>query len=362
MEHQSPAVAPLTPSRRTERHGALRVTRVEIKMILDDLTRTWDLRLEMPPENESPSKRLGRPQTPEQRCVALITALSYKNYHVEPITSFKKTAKFLWSGWMLKPKGEKDVIPRATRDREHPLTNSERKLMIELLLTHLEGPGAELKEKNKTPRHLRPTLDSDGTPIFKDDPIAFPLSTPDPKRACEEPVSGAEKPTKKCKFPETRPTPFSKSDPNAMLPPDRGRQSFKDTGGYRSVNTSFGSTSSSSVFSVNQSFGYPMLPDTQETAPDLGEQSSQKTQEFPNTASTKSSDYGAGSNFDADLINAVDSDALLLNAHVDTERAEASISSQLDGFGIQSFNRLTDEDILQERLGDVFRKQPSLPR
>lgn len=358
MEASSSTNVPLTPSKRTEQKGTPRKARVEIKMILDDLTRTWDLRLELPPENESPIKRLGRPQTPEQRCVALITALSHRNYHVEPITSFKKTAKLLWSGWKLKPNGEKDVIPRATRDREHLLTDSERAHMIELLLNHLDGPGEKLKEMNRTPRHLRPTSDSNGTPIFKDDPITFPLPTPD-KRARDEQAHDAEKSTKKFKYPDIRPTPLSEGDSNAMLPPDRGIQSFKDAGGYRSANTSFGSSTNSSVFSANHSFGYPVLPDTQQTVPDLAEQSFHK-EDLPIAASTQSSDYGAGSSFDAALITSFDANSFLLNTTVSTARVEGGLSSQLGEIELQPTQIMSDIDILQDRLGDVFRKLPFL--
>ncbi|CAG8979219.1 hypothetical protein HYALB_00013146 [Hymenoscyphus albidus] len=315
----------------------------------------------MPPAGESPRKRHARVQTVEEKnadeCVELIKFIGFKRRHEEVIKNFNDNAMLLWSGWRHKPNADKDVIPRATRNREHPLTKGERKEMIELLLDHLRPCAAELKERMRTPKRARrPSVESSP---FRDDPIPFPLSTPDSKRAREEPVYDAENSSKKSKYPEQRPFLLSKSNSNAMLPPAWRQTSFKGPGGYKSANTSFESTTDS-IFSVdvNQYFGYPKLPDPKETVTDLGHEPSQNEKNLPIAASNQSSDYGAGSSFEAALNNAKDVNALILGTHLDMKHLEGSLSSQFDDIGIQNTEVLMDEDMLQERLEMVFPKLP----
>ncbi|KAG9233732.1 RNA dependent RNA polymerase-domain-containing protein [Amylocarpus encephaloides] len=336
--------------------------RVEVRLVVEDLTRVWDLRLQMPPDNQSPSKR-EKLKASEDQCVAMIKALTYKKLQFEPLRAFQQRAGELWSGWVLKPKAERGIVPDVGRNNVHPVTDGERKQLLALLLEILEPPYRDFCKKNQQrvfTRTLSNQIPSDGV---NDSPVPFPLAStkPDPnKRPREEHIVDAPAlQTMKKPKSDFMPVPTSRMT-NEMLSNIRGRPLAPESHVWRSANTSFESAAQSSIFSAsNPSFGQADPVNTQETIPDLidldfddstqpvGTQAvslfnakamavNARETETDMFETKLSSDYGAGSSFEAEIKAAADSNGLFFGTEMTTKRIDDSLSQDLMEFGLYS--------------------------
>ncbi|RDL40876.1 uncharacterized protein BP5553_00855 [Venustampulla echinocandica] len=329
---------PITPRKRAQDDG-----RMEVDMLIKNLNMRWDLRLEPQRRNESPNTRSNN-RTMEQWCVCMITTLNFKKLAAQPLAKFQEKAQDAYMQWVKKPNADRGVIPEVSREKSHPLSPTERAQMLRYLHDILRESYDDFCTRNKgsqSPWRSRKDQQS-RSPSLDDSPVPFtlPRLKQDPKRPREDLLDEPQMRPKKYKMPETL--------AEALPPPGRGRAELPELKGWRSANTSFESNAPSSIFSHPAiSFGNSMSemgPDTQDAAPDI-----QKTH--------TSSDYGAGSSFEAALNNTLIFDAseispLGISEGLSQELKNVEISDRVS-------NHLTPEDILQERLEDVFPKLPA---
>lgn len=333
---------------------------LQIEMIINNLNDKWDLNIPLPKDVESPDKR---DKNVEQKCYNMIRFLAFREQVFSPIREFLDDADREYTKWVIKLKAEGGVLPIRTRTRSHPITATERAKLLRMLDVILGEKTEEVRSQHAaSPLHWRQKsflAESTGSPKLNDSPVPFKMPTKDPKRARDEQSTeaGPSKPKlKKVKTPE-KPKALSTKSTNAIPPPTRGRSAVQGTKGWRSANTSFESNSTSSVFSNTQSMQTSMLPNTQETVPDLEELNFQ-TQEEPGSATTReenhtSSDFGIGSSFEREL--AQTSDPKGFDEKSDAPPVDDELSQDLLKFAIASNpDVMSPEDILQERLGDVF--------
>lgn len=329
----------------------------EIGRVIRNLNDEWDLGLPLPEEVASPSKRGTRK---EILCFNMINFLTCEDDPYPTLKDFNTDANKLWSGWVHKPNADRDLLPARTRLGPKTLNGNERAKLLHVLYTLLKEKSDPVRDARKSFR--QPTFESRNSkgPKIDDSPLPFPKLQADHKRSREEPVAFDPIKTKKAKPPDKGKEVLSQKAANAMAPPPRGRPVHPGPKISRSANTSFESNTSSIFSNSNFSRSMSMLPNTQETIPDVEEAKDASPdpsripqQEEQNT----SSDFGVGSSFEAALAAASDPNALIQGSDVALEHVEEKLSQGLLDFGIDRVSQgITPVDVLQDRLAEVFRK------
>ena len=318
----------------------------------------------MPHEVDSPEKR---GEHPEYKCFSMIRFLVYRDQVMPPIREFDLKADKEYTKWVNKPKAERGVVPEVTRSRPKPVTPIERAGLLKLLFDLLFKKSEEIKHQHAaSPLSWRKSSrDENGeTPKLDDSPVPFPNLKQDSKRARDE-LAAKAGPSKKVKTPE-KTKPFSTKSTNDMLPPPRGRSDVQYPQISRSANTSFESNTTSIFSNASQSFNRSGLLNTQETVPDIEEPNIQAQEDLSSVATHEtqtSSEFGVRSSFEAalaDSFNAafaetsnpkgLDDKPDIPQAQVDKDSLQGLIKTRLG----DNADVITSEDILQERLGDVF--------
>lgn len=270
--------APATPKR-----GDPDRSNASLKTKVDRLCACWPLALQLS-DNYSPAKNKG---TLEEECLFLMGWCHHKKVLDTALEKFHRRAEVLYSGWVNKPEAERGVIPQATKQMPRPVSDDERKELLDCLIHVFRKQKEAYPDYRQTPRSSTPT-----TNYFDTKSIPFPLA----------PRIGMEK--KRAREEESLDTPAKKPQGRAEsmfsdMQPLRGRNARQEPESSRSANTSFAST----VFS-HPSFDAPMRTSTQETAPDDDELPLLKTQEnVPASIAiqkewNKSSDYGPSSSYE----------------------------------------------------------------
>ncbi|TVY46044.1 RNA-dependent RNA polymerase [Lachnellula subtilissima] len=344
----------------------------EIELIIGNLNHEWELNIPMPKEVKSPEKR---GESREQKCFNMIFFLAFKNQVIPPIRAFILDADNLYSRWVIKPKAERGVVPEVTRHRPKPITPTERSKLLQMLSTLLFEKSEEIKSQHATSplRWRKSTQDENAEhPKLDDSPVPFPRLRQEPpnKRVREGAIETG--PSKKIKTPEKTEVLAAKNT-NTMLPPPRGRSIASEPKGWRSANTSFESNAVSSVFSQSMQ---SIQPNTQDTVPDLEEtfyQTQDADRKEPGSATTNegittregnhtSSEFGVGSSFEAALAQTSDPHGFLQGSDFIEADVEDELSQDVMDITIDPIHEprgtISDEDILKERLEDIF---PPLP-
>jgi hypothetical protein len=300
-----------TPRTPTKKADSEEINR-KIKAIVESLSFNWDLRLKTTDPSEPPEKRS---RALEEECVAKIVFLCWKFAIDPPLGRFGREADILYSRWVHKPKAERGVLPKATRQSPKPVTSEERQQLLQCLLRNLTPDYDRIKMESGSPWSIKrramglveskAALGSSGLPRFPaidDSPLPFPLtpkSKIDPKHRLD---TDAESTFKKPKLPEPTSSraPFRRMHSVSVnLPLSSGNLPQRNT---RSAETSFAETdftsNASSIFS-NDDDG-SILINTQLTAADdiLPGVLKQGTQD--SVDHSQSSDFG--SSFDPDLL------------------------------------------------------------
>lgn len=338
----------------------------EIRGIIESLNDEWDLHLPMPEEVKSPEKR---GNSKEQKCFNMIIFLAFRKQLTPSTRQFRAKADEFYDRWVFKPKAERGVVPEKTRHRRKPVTQTERGELLHLLYTLLREKSEAIKSQHMaSPLRWRNTFQGENgeAPKLDDSPVPFPKlrqdPNPNPKRARDEDEPIETGPSKKVKTPEK--TEVTSKNANTMLPPPRGRAVAPEPNGRRSANTSFESNAASSVFSQSMR---SMQPDTQETVPDLEEtfyQAKGAGEEEPGSAVTRenhtSSEFNVGSSFEAALAQTSDPNGVLQGSEFIEGKVDDELSQDVMDIAIDSFHGLrgtiSNEDILKDRLEDVFRE------
>jgi hypothetical protein len=299
-----------TPRTPTKKADSEEINR-KIKAIVESLSFNWDLRLKTTDPSESPEKRS---RTPEEECVAKIVFLCWKFAIDPPLGRFSREADILYSRWVHKPKSERGVVPKATRQSPKPVTSEERQQLLQCLLQNLTPDYDRIKMESGSPWSVKrramglvesnAALGSSGLPRFPamdDSPLPFPLTTKskiDPKHRLD---TDAESTFKKPKLPEPTSSraPFSRMHSVSVnLPLSSGNLPQRNT---RSAETSFAETdvtsNASSIFSNDDG---SMLINTQSTTADDIFQGVLKQGMQDAVDHSQSSDFG--SSFDPDLL------------------------------------------------------------
>lgn len=366
----------------------------EVEAIIGNLNREWTLGLPLPHEVEKAGSPEKRGKHKEQSCFNMIHFLVCKSQVYPTIREFRVDADILYIGWKNKPKAERGVVPDPTRNKAKPVSSGERTKLLHVLYTLLHDKAEVVKtQETASPRTWRQrSIDGTNPPTPRPDdrPVPFPNLKNDPKRAREEnePADDSKK-SKRVKTPEKAEALATKSS-NSMLPPPRGRPPVQDPKGWRSANTSFDSNATSEVFSnASQSFSRSRsrLPDTQETVPDLEELNFQLQpgtsiagvavthesvpdfeglEEDPSGATAQkeshtSSEFGVGSSFEAALAQTSDPVGLLQGSEINSTHVDDELSQDVSEFTIDPAingpnGTISNEDILKERLDEIFRK------
>ncbi|TVY87856.1 putative RNA-dependent RNA polymerase [Lachnellula willkommii] len=334
----------------------------EIELIIGNLNHEWELNLPMPKEVKSPDKR---GDSKEQKCFNMIFFLAFRKQVIPPVREFIDEADNLYTRWVIKPKAERGVVPEKTRHRPKPVTPTERSKLLHMLFTLLREKSEAIKSQHAaSPLRWRTSFQGENSeaPKLDDSPVPFPKLRQDPKRARDGPIETS--PSKKVKTPEKTEVLAAKNA-NTMLPPPRGRAVAPEPKGRRSANTSFESNATSSVFSQSMR---SMQPDTQETVPDL-EETFDRTQEADkeepgstHDGNHTSSEFNVGSSFEAALAQTSDPNGFLQGSEFTEGDVEDELSQDVMDIAIGHFHEprgtISNEDILKERLEDIF---PPLP-
>lgn len=333
------ATAPTTPRKRIKEDGD-----IEVDMLIENLNMRWDLHLEPQRPNGSSSTRAMTNRTKEQWCVYMITALNFKKLAAQPLAKFQEKAHDAYIVWVKKPNADRGVIPEASRERPHPLSSTERAQMLQYLHDILRESYDEFCAHNKGSKSpWRSRKDERSRSPYVDDspvPYVLPRFAQDPKRPREDILDEPQTRPKKFKIPDT----FAPLTTEAISAPNIVEPTLPGFKGWRSANTSFESNAPSIFSHPGRSFGNSMLgmgASTQDSAPDL---------ENPHA----SSDYGARSSFEAALLKK----AMVIDTlEISSSGIDEGLSQELKNveFGDPVSDPPTTEDILEERLEDVFR-------
>ena len=367
MASASGPIAPFSPQKN------IKDVECEIELIIKNLNHEWKLNIPMPKEVKSPEKR---GESREQKCFNMIFFLAFKNQVIPPIRAFILDADKLYSRWVVKPKAERGVVPEVTRHRPKPITPTERSKLLEMLSTLLFEKSEEIKSQYAASplRWRKSTQDENAEqPKLDDSPVPFPRLRQEPpnKRVREGPIETG--PSKKVKTPEKTEVLVAKNT-NTMLPPPRGRSVAPESKSWRSANTSFESNAVSSVFSESMR---SVQPNTQETVPDLEEtfyQTQEADREEPGSATTRegtthegnhtSSEFGVCSSFEAALAQTSDPNGFFQGSEFTEADVEDELSQDVMDIAIDPIHEprgtISNEDILKERLEDVFREHTYL--
>ncbi len=271
---------------------------------LSFLNSEWDLGI-TPKDNYSPSKTGG---SLSGQCVQKIRFLHHKKALDPALRRFREQALVLYTGWVDKPKGERGVVPAATRNKPKPVTERERVQLLRLLvgilnedmtkwLSNSPSPSTRFSSSQNVDRSVKISLTSkqDSDPkrprteeTFPDAPIIFkkPRKPKSPQPQLQPPSS-----TPKVPEPFVSVSKAARSFASgSMVPPDT----------RPSANTSFASDVSS-IFSRRPSFNSSWQPSTQETVPkdehELAPHTEAVREWFMNPQPDKASstDYGTSS-------------------------------------------------------------------
>ena len=279
---------------------------LKIKTIVESLSFNWDLRLKTPDPSESPEKRS---KTAEEECVAKIVFLCWKDA-IDPVLGrFRTEADILYSGWVHKPKAERGLLPKATRQTPRPVTPEERQQLLHCLLGNLTPDYDRVKMESMSPSSVRrramDLVDTNSSlslpdfprlPAVDDSPLPFSLTSKsrgDPKRRSDGESESTFKKPKLPGPPSTR-APFRRAYSVNSNPP----LSSGNLPGRRSVDTSFESNVSS-IFSIGES---SMLINTQSTEADDSFPVFSK-QNIQGAADDQAQSSDFGSCFDPDLVD-----------------------------------------------------------
>ena len=373
--------APLTPKKSKEDNKNLK-----IRAIVSSLSQEWDLRLELPPPGDSPSNRQN--QTVGQKCVFKITALTFKDSIDTVLEDFYSQANILYSQWVHKPKGERGTVPEKTRHKPHPVSDTERVQLQNLLHGIAEREFKEVMTQERgTPLSKRRVLRSHDKDIvaersgsrlpLDDTPIPSKIisSTRKPSlkrtaQATDDEVKIFKRPLK----PDSRPEldRVSRTSFSTIATSERTRMVSHDANTIMSVSTSF-SSYAPSVFdtTLDRSHGpSDVFSATQATEPD-DETSDVQTSKLRVGQAMKlsiidnhhSSEYEGGSSFDAhaaevakvaDSFKSVNNE--LESSSVRTEADDDIFEDALDGLLDDDEAKIrTREQSLRESLKGVFR-------
>ncbi len=278
MAPRKPALDPPTANEST----------LAIQNTLEALNFEWDLNLQDPnsPDQDSPKKReeSGLTHTIEYRCVSMIKLICRKTSIKGCRENFQAQAILLYNGWVHKPRAERGVVPEATRHRPHPVTEWERKQLLECLSETLNDEFQRAREisKNTPISKRRQLLEIDDSAV----PWSISRDTNDPKRPRK--VYDDSSFSRKLKILEHNPPP------NVSRP-------FAG----RSGNTSFTSTvSRDSIFSRQDESNFTNTQSTmvyeEEWKLPPPPQKTRESFSHPQDEKAKSSDYG--SSFDPNLV------------------------------------------------------------
>jgi len=336
--------APYTPRKTKEQQARLDDIKIRITTYIKTLNREWDLKLELPETTDSPSKHFG---TLEGKCVYEIKFLFFKDAIEEPREEFDTQAFRLYAGWIRKPRGE---VPSVTRQHPRPVSAQERVKLLNLLYQIMRKARENCIATTPHRGQLAEgniNVQVDARPPIDDNPVPFPLSDK-AKRNREQPEEAVST-FKKPKIPDTRVASVHK------VPLLERRRTSPENRPSRSARTSFASNPPSIFDGTIADDTLPTL--TQITAPD--ESLDFQSQPPRDTGhETQSSEYEAGSSFDAALLDAAAShdslgDADALEAETIQTEVNEQLSQNLLDCGI-------DNEVAEARLRDclrgVFRK------
>jgi hypothetical protein len=144
---------PGTPSRRNNAYQYR-------DQLVQALSLQWDLRLTVPKNGESPSKRQEKLAVASNaliekradQCVFKVTFLCLKNKAVlkEAVNAFERNAAILHQGWVNKPRSDPDTFPRTGRKPPPISVNTAQRLeLLECLHRHVE-PAYEREKKSQS--------------------------------------------------------------------------------------------------------------------------------------------------------------------------------------------------------------------
>jgi len=368
---------PKTPRKNKADNDAINF---KIDQIIKDLNREWDLGLQIPYSDDSPSKRHGIGKTAEQDCVFRIKFVSFKGDKEKAsdidtvLKSFQSEAEILYKGWVRKPNGERGVVPQVTRQNPRPVTSRERMELLQCLLAKMT------EAYNKIQRELPNRLYLSSTDVnismgkqhrlssLDDSPLPFSLAE-GPKsesKRYREQAENDEAIYKKARRPELESEPRSRQKSLSlaqtvnMLPPNRGRPVAQRNRSVGSVNTSMNSDVPS-VFdtSLGNNMATPFF--TQETEHDaLSELHTQPQRETRNN-NTQCSEFEAGSSFDSVFASFTGGSKDDNDEPFETRVAKAEVGNKLPQSPIESGKsnetklKLAEER-LKASLRDTFRK------
>jgi hypothetical protein len=339
----------------------------KIKQVVRDLNMQWDLELELPDPNDSPSKRA---KSTKKTCFENIRYLTFKSAIDVPLRRFQVAAEQLYSGWVIKPKAERGVVPAKTRHNFHPISSKERAELLQRFIDITAPIKQTILEqdvkKARTPgKH---SFTGMATEPLNDKGLKLDFSRvskpiPRSKRSSEElNGSGNSKRSRKSVddmrdedhnpfIKPARPGPtdiFSRVPSESSIPPglERGRQTSQ-TNRRRSANTSFASSHQSSIFDRSAE-----MPATQETVPDPDPRMSNAE---PDAEPETQSSEIFGSSFDPSMCEVLGE----LDNIVQKDIAQTNPES-FDDFKKDDEQLSAQEKTLRDRLVRVFRMSPIL--
>jgi len=362
--------------------------------ILNDLSVRWGLTIQPPKDGESPSKRLEKltsarkAETYPEECFFKINFLCLKDESalLTALKNFQHAANALQSGWVYKPGADDDLLPRSPGSKPFG-TAVQREQLFQCLLRFITPAFEQAKEKAKE-RHIKsvitlekPTSLSNATlPVFTpqhiverhvvdeqldDTPIPFPLSA---KRRGGQHSDGDE----------DRNDALKRSK---GLPDDSASQKIIDAVGSVPMvirQTGIGTRPTaalpipidgSSAFSVAAAFKAPDLPGNT-SCDDRNQRRQGEQPETANTSAASSASVFSGV-FDEEMSDASDESFFSTETSVmDTfsdrrwtqdreppaEMDYTEYGSSIGDFEINDGISFTPEDLLRERLQNVFRE------
>jgi len=334
---------------------------------LSFLNSEWDLGI-TPKDNYSPSKTGG---SLSGQCVQRIRFLHHKKALDPALRRFREQALVLYTGWVNKPKGERGVVPAATRNKPKPVTERERVQLLRLLLGILK----EDMEKWMSEHSPSPSTRFSSSQNVDDRPVKIsltPKQDSDPKRPrTEETFPDApvifKKPRKpEAPQPQLQPPLSTSKVSDSFVSVSKAARSFAsgsmappDT--RPSANTSFASDASS-IFSRRPSFNSSWQPSTQETVPEDEDELVPHTEAVresfmnPQPDKASSTDYGTSS-FEERMANVTEEE---LGIRAESPEAAGDpvegeeLSQDLSGmvFGIND-TLLDSEKEFQDSLSDA---------
>jgi hypothetical protein len=359
---------------------------VERDRILNDLSTQWGLVIQPPKDGESPSKRLeklaiGQKAAYSEECFFKINFLCLKDENAlsTALNIFQHAASALQSGWVYKPNAEDDLLPRSPRSKS-AVTAAQREQLFHCLLQCITQAFDQAKERQIKIAATRGK--------FGD--VPYPVLTP--QHVVERHVTGEQI--------DDTPIPFRLGDKGRGKRHSDGDEEFTDvskrakgfsddlasqkvieavdsvlvvtrqTGidAWPSVTRSI-PIASSSASSAAAPFKVPDIP-RHISADDKSERQRGKQPETANTSFTSNTSI-ISSVFDEDMSDALNesffsTQTSIMDMSCDrrgtqegeppVEMEDTQYGSTVDDFEMISLTSFTPENILRERLQNVFRK------